>query len=258
MKIAVITGASSGIGREFSRQIPRLYKSLDEIWILARRTERLKKLEKELKVPVRIFDSDLTRDYIYDRLEKELARMQPDIRMLVNAAGYGRVGSFSEADTDAQLGMLDLNIRALTRMTKLCLPYLSRGSRVVQVSSAAAFAPQPGFSVYAATKSYVYSFTMGLAEELSARGIFVTAVCPGPVDTEFFERAGGEAESMKDSFKASPEAVVRQALLDAVSGRRVSVYSLPMKAARGFAKLLPDCLTVRLMRKINGGCQAAS
>ena len=80
MKIAVITGASSGIGREFSRQIPRLYKSLDEIWILARRTERLKKLEKELKVPVRIFDSDLTRDYIYDRIEKELARMQPDIR----------------------------------------------------------------------------------------------------------------------------------------------------------------------------------
>lgn len=251
MRIAVITGASSGIGREFARQIPALYKKLDEVWLFARRTERLEKLRKELKVPVRIFDSDLTRDYIYDRLEKELARKNPDIRMLVNAAGYGKVGRFGDADTDAQLGMLDLNIRALTRITKLCLPYLSRGSRVIQVASAAAFAPQPGFSVYAASKSYVLSFTMGLAQELRDRRIFVTAVCPGPVDTEFFDRAGGEAGSMKASLKARPEAVVRQALLDAAAGKRVSVYGFTMKAARVLAKLLPDGIVVRIMRKIN-------
>lgn len=251
MKIAVITGASSGIGREFARQIPRLYRNLDEVWVLARRTERLLKLEKELKVPVRIFDSDLTRDYVYDRLEKELEKQQPDIRMLVNAAGYGKVGRFLDAGMQEQLGMLDLNIRALTRVTKLCLPYLSRGSRILQVASAAAFLPQPGFSVYAASKSYVYSFSMALSEELRPRGIFVTAVCPGPVDTEFFVRAGGEAGSMKESFKAGPEAVVRQALLDSVEGKRASVYGSSMKAARVLAKILPDCIAVRIMKKIN-------
>lgn len=251
MRIAVITGASSGIGEEFARQIPKLYKQLDELWVFARRTDRLQKLAKELKVPVRIFDSDLTRDYVYDKLEKSLAREKPDIRMLVNAAGYGKIGQFSDGDPDEQLGMLDLNVRALTRMTKLCLPYLSKGSRVIQVASAAAFAPQPGFSVYAATKSYVYSFSMALSEELADRGIFVTAVCPGPVNTEFFDRAGGEAGSMKDSLKVSPDAVVRQALLDSAARKKTSVYSIQMKAARVLSKLLPDSLAVRIMRKIN-------
>lgn len=251
MRIAVITGASSGIGREFAGQIPKLYKKLDEVWMIARRTEHLKELEKELSVPVRIFDSDLTRDYIYEKLKNTMERENPDIRMLVNAAGYGKTGQFDESDPDGQLGMIDVNIRALTRITGLCIPYLHEGSRILQVASAAAFAPQPGFAVYAASKSYVYSFSQSLACELEEKGIYVTAVCPGPVDTEFFDHAGEVSGSMKASLRRDVRTVVRQALLDSVNRKRVSVCGYEMKAARVFSKLLPYSFLAKVMKKIN-------
>lgn len=178
MRIALITGASSGLGKEFAKQIPRLYKGLDELWAVARRTERLKKLEQEISIPVRIFDGDLNRDYIYERIGKELEKQSADIRMLVNAAGFGKMGKFEDIPLADQLSMVDLNCRGLTKMTGICLPYLSRGSRILNVASAAAFSSQPGFAVYAAGKAYVYRFSTALRTELVSRGIIVTAVCP--------------------------------------------------------------------------------
>lgn len=251
MKIAIVTGASSGLGREFAKQIPRLYRNLDEIWVVARRTKRLKKLKEELSLPVRIFDSNLERDYVYLCMERELERLTPDVRMLVNAAGLGKTGKCASLDTKEQLAIVDVNIRALTRLTCLCIPYMSGGSRIVQLASAAAFAPQPGFAVYAASKSYVYSFSRGIASELKERGIVVTAVCPGPVDTEFFRHAGGAAGSMKKALRVSPEAVVRQALLDTAAGKETSVYGKKMKIARLFSKILPDSFLTHIMRRIN-------
>ena len=106
MRIAIVTGASSGIGREFARQIPRLYRNLDELWVVARRTDRLKELERELGLPLRIFDGDLNRDYICEKMEKECLRQSPDIRMLVNAAGYGKVGPVDK-ECEEQLGQID-------------------------------------------------------------------------------------------------------------------------------------------------------
>ncbi len=251
MKIAVVTGASSGIGREFARQIPRLYRNLDELWVISRRTERLEKLKEELTVPVRIFDSDLKRDYVYERVTRELEASRPDVRMLVNAAGCGRIGSIEETAVSDQLGMIDLNCRALTRLTCICLPYLSSGSRIIQVASAAAFCPQPGFTVYAASKAYVYSFSHALRCELGVKGSFVTSVCPGPVDTEFFKHTGGNSGSTKKAFRAETGAVVKQALLDSVKGKSVSIYGRAMKAAWIGAKLIPCSLSSRLMYRIN-------
>ena len=124
MKIALITGASSGLGREFARQIPKLYQNLDEIWVVARRAERLNELEMELKVPVRIFDGDLNQDYIYKKLGIALGKSHANVRMLVNAAGYGKIGTFCEYGWKEETGMVDLNCRSLTRMTALCLPYM--------------------------------------------------------------------------------------------------------------------------------------
>lgn len=251
MRIAIVTGASSGIGKEFARQIARLYNRLDEIWLVARRTERLEELQKELPVPSRIFDGDLTQDNIYERIGKCLESENADIRMLVNGAGFGKVGLLEDGNEEEQLGMVDLNCRALTRMCMLCLPYLSRGSRVVNVSSIAAFAPQPGFAVYAATKSYVHSFSYALAGELKGKQVSVTAVCPGPVDTEFFDRAGELPGNSRNFVRSRACNVVRQALKDAVNKKKLSVYSVPMKAARVGAGLLPPGLVTAVMKKIN-------
>lgn len=252
MRIAVVTGASSGIGKEFVRQISRLYRNLDEVWVMARRTEYLKELKKQIPVPVRIFDGDMQRDYIFERLNKELDRQNANIRMLVNAAGYGKVGLFHQIDSKEQLGMITLNCQGLTKLSQICLPYLTNGSRIINIASSAAFAPQPGFAVYAASKSYVYSFSQALGTELRPQGIYVTVVCPGPVDTEFFQRSGKLPNPFKDSVKAAPKQVVRKALLDSVKKRRVSVYGLPMKCARALTKLMPDALTADILGRANG------
>lgn len=248
MKIAVITGASSGMGREFVRQVGYFYRSLDEIWVIARRKERLESLRKECRVPLRIFDGDLLKKQVYRQYHNELKEKKPDIRMLVNAAGFGKSGTFSEIaseDKKLQPDMIDLNCRALTRMIQLSLPRMSRGSRIINLASAAAFCPQNGFAVYAATKAYVLSLSRALSSELRSRGIIVTAVCPGPVDTEFFQVSGELTDPLKKLTMAKAPAVVHKALKDSRKRREVSVYGASMKAARIGARLLPHRLILR-------------
>ena len=250
MKIAIVTGASSGMGREFVKQIGHFYRSLDEIWVIARREDRLKELQKQSVVPLRIFDGDLLHRPVYLRLKKALLTEMPDVRMLVNAAGFGKNGTVEEVleeDKNIQLEMIDLNCIALSRMTFYCLPYMSEGSRILNLASAAAFCPQPSFAVYAATKSYVLNFSRGLGSELRKKGIIVTAVCPGPVDTEFFDVSGKTENPWKKMTMVKAPKVVRKALLDTRAGKSVSVYSVPMKGARAASKLLPHDLILKLM-----------
>lgn len=252
MRIAIVTGASSGIGKEFVRQLESFYKGLDEIWILARRMERLEELKKETGTCLRIFCGDLEEALIYKQVQNRLENQNPDIRMLVNAAGFGKMGTVEEiaaTDKASQLRMIDLNCRALTEMTCLCLPWMSKGSRIINLASAAAFCPQSGFAVYAATKAYVLSFSRGLGAELRNRDIYVTAVCPGPVDTEFFQVSGTADSLMKQLSMAKPEAVVRQALLDARAKKDISVYGAAMKGAEAAAKLLPHTAVLSIMEK---------
>ena len=250
MKIAVITGASSGMGREFVRQIPHFYMNLDELWIISRRKDRLEAIAKTCSVPVRIFAGDLTDPMFLQTVKDTLQRLSPDIRMLVNAAGFGKSGTvldIAKEEWPAQSEMVRLNCEALTNMTLLCAPYLSQGSRILQIASAAAFAPQPGFAVYAATKSYVLSFSRALGAEWKKKGIYVTAVCPGPVDTPFFEVAGKLPGGMKEAVMADPVQVVKQALIDAKYKKEVSVYGTAMKGAEAAPKVLPHGMILKAM-----------
>ncbi len=249
MKIALVTGASSGMGREFAIQIPKLYRNLDEIWLTSRRTALLKELADEVDIPIRTFGGDLTTNAVSNRIKKAMEEEDAEVRVLVNAAGYGKIGHYADIDVDEQLGMIDLNCKGLTKMCLICLPYMGKNSRIINLASAAAFAPEPDFGVYAATKSYVYSFSRSLNEDLKDRGITVTAVCPGPVDTPFFDRAGHMDGGNRSVMPmADPKKVVRQALLDSVNRKSVSVYGAATKAARIGAKILPVGVILPIMK----------
>lgn len=251
MRIGIVTGASSGMGREFVKQIGKAYPVLDEIWVLARRASRLEELKKESKLPIRSIAVDLMEESGIDCLRYLLEKEKPSIKFLVNGAGFGKIGNFRQISYEDNSNMINLNCRALTEVTYCCLPFMERKSHIVQVASSAAFVPQPGFAVYAASKSYVLSFSRALNQELKARKISVTAVCPGPVDTEFFQVAEqeGKAAYFKKLVMVSPEQVVRKAIWDAVNNREKSVYGVIIKSVDVGAKVIPHKLLFPVMRK---------
>lgn len=249
-KVAIITGASSGLGRQFVIQTAKSHGFLDEIWVVARRADRLFELGVLVSnIVIRPIPLDLAKKDSAERIRNILAKEKPRVYGLVNCSGLGLAGKFDRQEEEMLDQMVKVNCLALTRITRAVLPYMPRKARIVQVASSAAFVPQPGFAVYAATKSYVLNLSLALRQELKKRGIIVTAVCPGPVKTEFFDTAYQKKEMKlyKKLAMAKPEKVVKKALRDVKRGRAVSVYGLSMKAVRVLCKLLPSGLIVRLI-----------
>lgn len=249
MKIAIVTGASSGLGREFVRLMDKNLKSIDEIWVIARRMERLKELKEEVRIPLVPFELDLEQKDWIQPIEEALKEKKPQVKMLVNCAGFGKIGDWDKIPLEQEVGMIDVNCRALTAMTYLTIPYMAENSRIIQLASSAAFLPQPRFAVYAATKSYVLSFSQALNEELKGSGIAVTAVCPGPVRTEFFDIAEetGEVALYKKLVMADPAKVVRKAFRDSLQRRSVSVYGGIMKGFYWICKMIPHTWILRFL-----------
>ena len=237
-QIALITGASSGLGREFVRQIASRYPGLDEIWVVARRKDRLEQLAQECD-KIRPVCLDLLSDDGRKAWKKRLEEESPAIRILVLAAGCGYYGRMEEQEYPKAMEMISLNDEALTWSLMTALPYIPEKSRIIALASGAAYLPQPGFCIYAATKAYVRHLCLALNQELKKRKVTVTAVCPGPVDTEFFEHAGQTVAPWKKRFLAEADAVVQKALYDASRGRRESVYGYSMKLVKAGAKFLP-------------------
>ncbi len=251
MKIAIVTGASSGLGKEFVMQIAEKYSKLDEIWVISRRKEKLTELALSVTAPLRCFALDLSCDSAYEQFASELEAKSPDVKILVNSAGYGKNGEFALGNFEDQIGMVDLNCKGLTAITHLVLPYMSKKSRIINIASAAAFLPQPDFAVYAATKSYVLSFSRAISRELEKRGITVTTVCPGPVNTPFFEVANNtnKIPFYKKFAMADPKKVVQKAIKDSALLDEMSVYGAKIKALRFFAKVLPHRFILSLLTK---------
>lgn len=253
MKIAVVTGASSGMGREMIIQLWEHFKGFDEMWIIARRRERLEELDSQVGVPLRKFALDLLVESGLKELELELEERRPEVKFLVNAAGFGKIGTVERLGLSEETGMVRLNCEALCAVTRLVLPYMTCNSRIIQFASSAAFLPQPGFAIYAATKSFVLSYSRALNRELKSRNIYVTAVCPGPVKTEFFNIAErtGEVPIYKLLVMANPKRVVKKAIRDSVAGRECSVYGLSMKAFCILCKVIPHRVILALMELVN-------
>lgn len=198
MSVAIITGASSGIGAEFARGLKPF---VDEFWLVARRAERMEALGRELGIKYRIITADLTTEDGIKALTDALESARPSVKYLVNAAGFGDFGAFDELAESSFTKMIDLNVTALVRITHSTIPHMERGGRIIELGSGSAFTPLPYFNVYASTKAFVLHYTKALKYEIKKYGVTATCFCPGWVDTEFIGKAvnGGGSASPKPS-----------------------------------------------------------
>ena len=237
-RIAVITGASSGMGREFAVRISR-EKELDELWVIARRKERLETIAEAVSIPVRAFSMDLTREESVDEYRALLEAEKPDVRVLINASGVGRFGTVEEIDLETHYRMIDLNAKAYVGMTHVTLPYMKEGGEIYQLDSLSSFQPVPYIGVYAATKAFVLSFSRALNVELKKKGIRVMAVCPGWVRTEFFDYAMKDDTITYFNKFFTAEQIVTRALRDMRKKKDVSVCGFSIRAQVLLTKILP-------------------
>lgn len=245
MKIAVITGASSGMGREFVKQLDAAH-DFDELWVIARRRDRLESLSDEVKARVRPICLDLSRRESFDDYASLLAEEKPEVAVLVNGSGFGKFGAFTDMDLEDQLAMIDLNDKALVAVTYLTLPYMREGGQIYQIDSLSSFQPVPYINVYGATKAFVLSFSRALNVELKKRGIRVMAVCPGWVRTEFFDRAVTDDTITYYNKYFDADEVVARALRDMRKGKDVSVCGFSIRMQVLATKLLPHKWVMRI------------
>ena len=249
MNIAIVTGASSGMGREFVLQLHE-YVQVDEIWAIARRTEALEALNAEAPVPVRPISLDLGKPAAFTALETLLKEETPNIKLLVNAAGFGKFGSHYRISVEDELNMIDLNCKALVQMTRLCLPYMEKGSHILQLDSLSAFQPVPYITTYGATKAFVLSYSRAMNRELKPRGIRMMAMNPGWVKTEFFNHAfqtndGCEVQYFNRLFEAAD--CVATGLKDLYRSKKdYSVHGLSIKLQVLGVKILPHWLVMSI------------
>lgn len=251
MRIAIITGASSGLGAEYARLLAK-DPGLEEIWLIARRRERLEALGRSLPLPCRLLPLDLTQEESLQQVQKRLQQAgNLTIDWLINAAGFGRIGSCETIGAATTARMIDLNCRAAVLLTEICLPHMEKGAHILEICSCAAFQPIAYLTAYAATKAFLLRYSRGLQAELKPRGISVTAVCPYWIrDTEFI--AGARETDHDGLFHGFPLAtdkhtVVRRSLQAARNGHAICTPDLVATLDRFFGALVPDALILHLV-----------
>ena len=253
---ALITGASAGIGREIARQLARRARSLV---LVARRRQRLEELRDELSNPnlnVHIRVVDLADQTQLEELVASLERDKIDIDLLINNAGRGDLGPFATSDPARVDQILKVNVSALTLLTRKLLPAMIARKRgaILNVSSSAGFLPIAEFSVYAATKAYVNSFSEALRAELRGSGVSVTTLCPGPVHTEFTDVARRPSEAVIENapevFYVSVEEVARTGLAAVERERPLVIPGFVMKLVMSLARTMPMSI-LRLSSRIS-------
>ena len=253
-KTALITGASSGIGYELAKIFAREGYNLV---ITARRENRLKPLKEELestgKITVHIFPADLSKADTPKKLHQFVIENNIPVSVLVNNAGIGDYGLFKDSDWGKLSTMIDLNIKSLTHITHLFIPELLKHPKayIMNVASTAAFQPGPLMSVYYASKHYVLAFSEAIANELHDNEITVSALCPGPTESEFQDTANMEKSKLFDRFPvATSQEVAEYGFKSLMSGKRVAIYGWMNKISPKFISLVPRAVVTAVVRKI--------
>jgi predicted dehydrogenase len=249
MDIAIVTGASSGLGVAFVRALLKEYKNLDEIWVVARRKERLCQLKSELGNKLHVIALDLIKPQSIAEFEQTLCQQKPNIKILINNAGFGKLDYFKEMPYSLMDDMIELNCRALTDLISVCLKYMQKNALILNVSSIAAFAPNTRLTVYSATKSFILSLSRGLRKELRPQKINVLAVCPGPMSTEFLSVANitaGRSKAFDKLPYCNPEKVALGALKKAKKGGAIYTPRIIYKLYYLLAKFLPMELAMNI------------
>ncbi len=251
-KIAIITGSSSGIGKAFLELLANdkgeFYKTpFDEIWAVARRADALNELARSItNVKVVPVVADLASDSGIKTIEDKLKAEEPSVGLLINSAGMGIKGKVMDKSPDALSDTIAINCSALSRLIRITIPYMkNEGVRpaIINIASSAGFLPQPNFAAYAASKSYVISFSRAMSYELKPLGISVTAICPGPVRTDFQRRAteGKETDftDWRKNFVADPVKLARASLKASLKGKRMVSYPFSQKFLHLASKIIP-------------------
>jgi short-subunit dehydrogenase len=251
MEIAVLTRASAGLGKAFFEAYLQSGTKVDEIWLIARRKERLEALAATTDQKVRVLPLDLVNEDSIGTLRNLLETEKPQVKALINNAGFGKMGYVYDLSPEEQGAMVDLNCRALTALSALFTPYMQRGGYIVNVCSIASFVPNPRMTVYSSTKAYVMSFSRGLREEMKQKGVNVLALCPGPMSTEFLPIAGigaGDSKTFDTLPYADPAKVAKAALKHAAKGHAVYTPKLLFKVYRILARIIPHRILMKVSK----------
>ena len=225
------------------------FVQVDEIWAIARRADALETLKAESAIPVRPISADLCKDESFDALQQLLEAEKPNVRLLVNAAGFGKFGAYHRVSVEDDCRMIQLNCTALVRMTRMVIPYMAPGSHILQLDSLSAFQPVPCINTYAATKHFVLAYSRGLNQELKSTGIRCMAMNPGWVKTEFFNHAfqtneHNEVQYFNRLYEAKD--VVATGLKDLYRSKKdYSVHGLPVQLQVFFVNLLPHSFVMK-------------
>lgn len=242
-KIAIVTGATGGLGKEFVRILCR--RGVDEIWAIARNKEKLELLKEEFGDKIVILVQDISKSQGIQAVSERLEQEKPEVSYLINNAGMGRMVEFEEFTMEEAEDFLSINCKAVVQLCICSVPFMKKGSHILNISSQSSFQPCPYLNLYAATKAFVTSYSRSLNVELRKKGISVTAVCPGWVDTELLVKEwNGREIRFPGIVKAAP--VVEKAVRDAERGKAMSVYSLYVKYLQLFSKLMPHKFVMNL------------
>lgn len=253
--IAIVTGASSGLGKEFVKLLVN-DKNIDKIFVLARNKTNLDNLKNDYGdkiIPHPIDLSDINKIKAFGKiLEKE----NETIKILINNAGFAKFCSYDDISIDETLNMINLNISGVVAMGLICIPFMNRNSHIINIASQASFQPLPYQNVYSSTKSFVKNYSRALNVELKEKGITVTAVCPGWIKTNLFNRGCINAKkgTKNFAFMVTPDVVAKKALKDAYKNKDISVYGLYVNFCRFLSKVLPEKIVMKiwlLQQRIN-------